>query len=249
MSRYLFELESLEVFIISSLFAMAIGFFGCQESNPNKKKIIDTGGFEIEVPANWKYKKERGIDSFVGRIVSNGVELSFDMSEMGYADHLIPNEMEFVYEDRDWGPIGIPYGEPGVIYTSATNVEAERERIMKEKGITDSSLVRVEKIQIPKEEIIIIKNEYQAILTYEDTTVFIKIEIPEETKKHLIQVDTINNYKRKLIRPRDHERGMTGVYFKDLKSDFNFNLVGENLSLENQEKAFNAFKTIKLKRR
>lgn len=228
---------------------LIISIIGCKEPNPNEKKIIDAGGFEIEVPANWKYKKERGIDSFVGRIKSKGVDLSFDWSEMGYANHLLPDKIEFVYERKwEWIPMGIPYGEIGVTYTSADNIEAERNRIMKEKGITDTSLVRVEKIQIPKEEIIFEDGKYKAILTYKDTSVQVVIETPEEVTKHVFQIDTIGTYRRKIIRPKNSVDGMTGVYFRDMQSDFNFNLVGENLSLENQELAVNAFKTIKIKR-
>lgn len=68
---------------------------GCKESTPNETKLIDTGGFEIELPVEWKYKKEKGIDSFVGRIVGKEIDLHFDWSEMGYANHLIENETEF----------------------------------------------------------------------------------------------------------------------------------------------------------
>ena len=234
---------------IKTIISILILLVGCKEPNPNEKKIIDTGGFEIEVPANWKYKKERGIDSFVGRIKSKKVDLYFDWSKMGYANHLLADEKEFIYERKwEWMPLGIPYGEIGVTYTSASNIESERERIMKEKGITDTSLVRVEEIQIPKEEIIFEEGKYRAILTYKDTSVQVAIEIPEEVRNHEIQIDTIGTYKRKIIRPKNSEKGMTGVYFEDLESDFNFNLVGENLSRENQERAVNAFKTIKIKR-
>ena len=181
---------------------LIISIIGCKEPNPNEKKIIDTGGFEIEVPANWKYKKERGIDSFVGRIKSKEVDLSFDWSEMGYANHLLADEREFIYERKwDWMPMGIPYGEVGVTYTSADNIEAERNRIMKEKGITDTSLVRVEEIQIPKEEIIFEAGKYKATLTYKDTSIQVSIEIPEEVRNHVFQIDTISRSQNDTFSP------------------------------------------------
>ena len=105
---------------------LLISLVGCEAPNPDERKIIDTGGFEIEVPVTWKYKKERGIDSFVGRIKSNRVNLSFDWSEMGYASHLIPSEQEFIYEkENEWMPINLPYAKKGVTYTSG-NVSGER---------------------------------------------------------------------------------------------------------------------------
>ncbi|QHT65655.1 hypothetical protein GXP67_02725 [Rhodocytophaga rosea] len=225
-----------------------IVILGCNKRTPNETKIIDTDKFEIEVPADWKYKKAQGEDSFVGRIIGNGVDLSFDWSEMGYANPLIASEKEFVYErDWEWMPSHLPYGKEGVIYTSG-NVQGERERIMKEKGINDTLLVRVEPFQIPEKEIIFQDKQYKVILTYKDTVVQIGIQIPEDVKNHQVQVDTTGIYKRKLIRPREGKIGITGVYFEDLNSTFNFNLAGEVVGLENQEKAINSFKTIKIKR-
>lgn len=220
---------------------------GCKDPNPNEKKIIDTGRFEIEVPANWKYKKARGIDSFVGRIKSKVVDLSSDWSEMGYANHLAPTINEYVNEEQwEWMP-NPPYMKNGINYTSG-DIIGERNRIMKEKGITDATKVQVEKIQIPKKEIIFEEGSYKAILTYKDTIQEVNIEIPEKVKKYDFQIDTIGGYYRKIITPKNGFDGMTGVYFQDLKSNFNFNLVGENLSKENQERAVSAFNTIKIRR-
>lgn len=228
------------------LIPILITLSGCNR-NQDEKKTIDTGGFEIEVPKYWNYKKEIGTDSFVGRIVGNNVDLSFDYSDMGYANHILPDEREYVYEEMEWMPIDIPYAKAGVTYTTG-NVKGERERIMKKKGITDTSLVRVEKWQTPKVDILFEGGKYEAILTYEDTATKVDIEIPEEIRNHQIQIDTVGNYKRKVVRPKDGIKGMTGVYLEDLNSDFNFNLVGRNLSINDQERAIKAFETIKMKR-
>lgn len=228
--------------------AILIFFTGCKEPNGNEKKIINTGGFEIEVPANWKYKKEKGIDSFVGKIESEDVELHFDWSEMGYANHLAPTIEEYL-ESGEWEwMIPPPYMKQGITYTSG-DVIGERNRILKEKGITDTSEVKVEKIQIPKKEILLEEGNYKAILTYKDTIQEVNIEIPDKVGKYNFEVDTIAGYYRKIIYPKNGFEGMTGVYFRDLNSNFNFNLVGKNLSIENQQKAIEAFKTIKIKRK
>jgi hypothetical protein len=220
---------------------------GCKSQQSNEKNVIVTSQFEIEVPANWKYQEENGIDSFVGRIKSSDVDLQFDWSEMGYANHLTPTIEEYITdEDWEWMP-NPPYMKPGVIYTSG-NVNRERERIMKEKGITDPSIVKVEKIQIPKKEIFIVEGKYKAILTYKDTIQEVSIEIPEKVTKYDFQIDTVGGYYRKIIRPKKDMKGITGIYFQDLNSTFNFNLAGKDLSVENQERAIEAFKTIKIKR-
>ncbi len=105
--------------------AILIFFTGC--NNGNEKKIINTGKFEIGVPANWKYKKEKGIDSFVGKIESEDVELHFDWSEMGYANHLAPTIEEYgEYGEWEW-MIPPPYMKQGITYTSGGVLEKEIE--------------------------------------------------------------------------------------------------------------------------
>ncbi|MGB0523175.1 MAG: hypothetical protein ACPGJS_09450 [Flammeovirgaceae bacterium] len=231
------------------IYLVCLATFLCGMScQTDELKIINTGNFEIEVPANWKYNKAQGVDSFVGSITGEGVNLSFDWSEMGYANPLIPTEKEYIYENTyDWMPINAPYFEAEVVYTSG-DVEETRARIMKEKGITDPEKVRVEPFQIPTKEIDFQNGTYTATLTYKDTAIQVKIDIPARIKKHEIEVDTIGRYRRKLIRPKKGEKGITGVYFKDLNADFNFNLAGNVEGTTNQENAIVAFKTIKIKR-
>ena len=229
------------------LIILTFFFISCQLSNSNDKKIIKTEGFEIEVPKSWKYKRDKGIDSFVGRITSKEVELHFDWSYMGYANHLIPTMKEYINEDDwDWMPHP-PYEKKGIIYTNGDPIK-ERSRIMKEQGIIDTTEIKVAKIQTPTKEIVFEEGKYIAILTYEDTIQEVNIEIPEKVKKYSFQIDTINGFYRKIVKPKSGNNGITGVYFQDLNSNYNFNLFGKNLSTENQEKAIEAFKTIKIKK-
>lgn len=227
---------------------LTVLLIACDIQSSNELKIINTKVFEIKVPASWEYKKEKGIDSFVGRIVGKNVELYFDYSEMGYANYLIPTIEEFVFEEElNWMPIVPAYMKSGVIYTCG-DVENKKASIMKKQGIKDFSKVKVEKYQTPKKEILCEKGKYTAILTYKDTVEIIDINIPEKIKKYHFEIDTIGKYYRKIITPKNGTKGITGVYFKDLHSNFNFHLFGKNLSIKNQTKAIKAFKTIKFKR-
>jgi hypothetical protein len=233
-------------------------FCSCSIDTVKKEGLhtIDTGAFQIEVPRNWVYKKEKGIDSFVGKIVGDSVKLSFDYSEAGYANSLLSTENDYFDENEsEWMPISAPYFKMGVTYTSGS-VVSEREKIMKEEGIKDTSLVKVENFQIPtvkiqKEEKDTSKGDYQIRLTYKDTSVVIGFKIPNEIKQHNFEVDTVDNiYYRKIIYPKETiEDGITGIYFKDLKSNFKFNICGHNLSKANSEKAIKAFKSLKIKRK
>ena len=216
---------------------------GCGDRIPEGYKLIKTDGFEIVIPQGWNYEKGKGIDSFIGKITASGVDLSFDMSDIGFANHLIPTEIEYINEE-DWMPTKHPYMKIGVTYTT-DDVEKTRNSIMEEEGIKDSSLVKVEKIYYPDKEILHQNGNYKAKLTYRDTIVYIDIKIPDEVKQHNFQLDTIGHLFRKIVTPKIDTTGMTGIYIGDLESPFNFNLVGKNLSKENKEEAVKAFLTIK----
>lgn len=227
-------------------------------NNSNSTHILDTGSFLIEVPINWEYKKQKGIDSFVGQIIGKNVKINFDYSGMGYANSLLSTEIEYLEENEvEWKPLNEPYYKPDVIYTSVPDLIAERERIMKEKGIIDTNLVRVEPFQIPQTKFEREKNDtsiadFWATLTYKDTIVKLGIKIPDNIKQHHFDIDTFENrYYRKIIYPKSDKtkERITGIYFSDLKSNFNFNMYSLNLDTENQEKAIKAFKTIRINRK
>ena len=63
------------------LLAFPIFSFSCGE----RQKVLDLKVFKITVPKDWIYKKQKGIDSFVGEISTGNSSLSFDYSTMGYA--------------------------------------------------------------------------------------------------------------------------------------------------------------------
>lgn len=231
-------------------------FISCTPSNKSGKKIIDTGFFKIEVPSSWVYKKDQGIDSRIGRIQTGffgiPMRLYFDYSGQGFANSLVPSVKEYLYEDdHRWIPL-CAFCESGTVYTSGS-IEGTKRDIMEKKGIKDSALVKVEAFPNPDIEILKRKNSeryegYFANLTFRDSTISVEIEIPDEIKNHVIEIDTVNNYKRKIIYPKSDKGNLTGVYFKELNSSFSFNLYGTNLNSENQGKAVEAFKTIKFHR-
>ena len=221
----------------------------CNTSDSNELKILDTGLFEIQTVSNWKYKEKKGIDSQIGIIIGSNLKLDFDWSEMGYANNLIQTKNEFLLsQENNWLLGLIPYGELGVTYVLKENIEKTRKELIKEYGSNDTTKTRVEELQVPINEVLLENDDYFLVSKYQDTTTRMKFEIPEEIMNHEIVYDTIGHYLRKIVKSKIFDQGTTGIYIEDLKSDFNFNLVGYNLSEENQNKTLEAFKTIKLKR-
>jgi len=231
-------------------------FIGCVFM-ADEWKELDLGAFKISVPQNWKYEDPgEQEDSFIGQITGSHVVLSFDCSNMGYANHLIPTEQEYL-KKNEWDRGGAFY-KVGVTYTADFNVKNERAAQMKKLGTTDSTLVHVEadpsyqtktNIHLPStsQKSKYPKADYIADMTYKDSTIYISIEIPVGIKMHHIQVDTTENYIIKTVWPKVPGKGMTGIYIKSRSSSSNFQMNGSNLSAENQKLALIAFKTIKLK--
>lgn len=240
-------------FVLAFLVVLAII---CCISVTSDWKELDLDVFKISVPNEWIYQKEQSEDSFIGKIIAQNLSLNFDYSNLGYANHLIPTESEYL-KKGEWLR-DCPLYKVGVTYIAAFNVKKEKISQMKEKGITDSSLVKVEAdpcfeakkyIHEPtiKQKNKFAKADYIADLTYRGDTVFIPIEIPAAIKNHNIKIDTTEKYIIKTIWPKLAGNGITGIYIHSRKSSFNFQMNGKNLSLKDQNIALQAFKTIKFK--
>lgn len=216
-------------------------------------KVLDLGVFRISIPKDWKYKEVEGEDSFIGYILGPGVDFSFDYSDHGYANSLIQTEAEYL-KNEEWLR-GCPLYKPGIIYTANFNVANEKARQMKEKGITDSSLVKVEgdpcfnaKKQInkptPTQSIKYPTADYIGVLIYRGDTTNVPVVIPRKIKKQNFKIDTTEKYIVKTIWTKKASDGLTGIFVRSRKSSFNFKMSAYNLSAKDQELALKSFKTI-----
>ncbi|WP_439698427.1 hypothetical protein ACFGVS_09445 [Mucilaginibacter sp. AW1-7] len=214
--------------------------------------------FKITIPGSWKYIKEQGDDSFIGKIVipASNTILQFDFSNNGYTNSLLPTEQEYL-KKQEWKKDEYFY-KPGVTYTADFNVKNERAAQMKKLGTTDSTKVHVEadpsyetktNVHLPTQaqRIKYLNADYVADLTFRDSTIHVPIEIPLEIKAHNIQVDSTDKYVVNTIWPKNPGTGITEIYFKGRSSRLTFNIVGINLSKKDQDLALQAFKTIVIK--
>lgn len=74
------------------------------------------------------------------------------------------------------------------------------------------------------------KADYIATLTYQNKTILISVELPQEIRSHNIRIDSNSEYITKIIWPKLAGKGMTGLYVKSRNSDLNFQINGQNLS-------------------
>jgi hypothetical protein len=85
-------------------------------------------------------------------------------------------------------------------------------------------------------------------LTHKDSTITVAVTLPDEIKKHNIQIDTVGKFLVKTVWPKKTGNGWTGVYFKELNSRFNLQISGQDLGEKQQADALKAFKTVKISR-
>jgi len=73
-----------------------IGLTACNQNQPeNNTKILDFGAFTIEAPKSWKQIKQKGIDSYIGRIAIDSKDtLDFDLG--WYSNTLTEYEPQIV---------------------------------------------------------------------------------------------------------------------------------------------------------
>lgn len=93
----------------------------------DESKTLDAGSFTIEVPNNWEILKEKGIDSFVGKISIDETDtVSFDLG--WYSNSLdeekpyyLENDRVFLLNDRKSKPNSLLYEYYG--RTDTTDLE------------------------------------------------------------------------------------------------------------------------------
>jgi hypothetical protein len=198
------------------------------------------------VPKSWKFDDPgEQEDSFVGQIIGPDIMLSFDCSAHGYANSLIESEKQYLslvqYEltvRPKTKPDTAAEGNNKLI-----NDIAEGKTTQSQASDTSVQIDKSDHTQIPQFP----NADYVARVKIAGKIDYVPINVPALIKSHHISIDTSGDYITKTIWPKVPGKGMTGIYIHSRTSDFNFQMNAKNLSLENQEQALAAFKTIKFK--
>lgn len=73
--------------------------FSCKQRERVETKTLDLGEFQITVPSTWEPVKEKGIDSFVGRIaLTSGDTISFDL---GWYSNPLEEEVTYKVDETN----------------------------------------------------------------------------------------------------------------------------------------------------
>src|SRR5688572_20663442 len=182
-------------FIYFVLFSFLLG---C--SDKTKPKTITIGDYSFDFPADFKLIKEKGIDSYVGKIKGDSMWLGFDYGY--YSDPLVESSQEYL-EKKFWiSDGGIQFMKEGITYDNNNYPKVE---LLSLRPTTLSDTIKF--------------NGADFIATCKhDSLIFdYPVKLPDKTKEHFIHVDTIQNHMRKIIIAKDPKNGLTGIYLKDLK--------------------------------
>ena len=216
-------------------------------------KTLDLEKFTIDVQETWEYVPGQGVDSYVGAIKGEGVNLAFELSPLGHANQLMETPEE--YAERMSHHYSYIFLKKGVIYTHGDVEAVRQEEIKKRKGV-DPKTIRVEKTIVPTRRIYKPTDkdhekhrlaDFLVDLTHNDSTVTMVILLPENIKSHNISLDTVGNYIVKHISPKIPGKGTTGVLYTSLTSSTNFQLHGIDIPAELQEDVNRACSSIIIK--
>jgi hypothetical protein len=180
----------------------------------------------MTVPKSWNGNVPNDQeDSVIGRIIGPNLTLSFDFSNMGYANHLIYSEEEYIKRGQ-WYNGQLTYADSAISYSDAT------------KTILPPTSLKSYKFS---------KADYITKLMYKKKTIYLPVTIPDEIKNQNIDTDTTEKYIIKTIWPKIPGKGMTGIYIQSKTSSLNLQINGQDLPKSQQDMALEAFKTIKIK--
>ncbi|MFT5823899.1 MAG: hypothetical protein ACI8ZM_005164 [Crocinitomix sp.] len=197
---------------------------------------IEIGPYSFDFPQAYHLEQHQGIDSYVGIITNDTVNLHFDY---GYYSNKLALSFDEFYE-RGWWLLDLKHQfmKPDTTYDSRNmpKVEVLQVLIFDQKK-TSANLK---------------ENEMLVTCSHEGDTVERIVYIPDETLQHNFIVDTIGNYYRKIVVAKDPAIGTTGIYLKNLKTEsenemhFKALMIAKTggITKEEQETLIAAFKTV-----
>ena len=169
-----------------------------------KQKVIDFGQFKITVPKNWNKHKAKGIDSYIGGIITDTNDtLNFDF---GMYSNDASKAFPMVYDKESL-----------------------------------AELTKRELKLLPSTKHLIVEDFFESRANL------------KEYLKYEIQLEMVDCYKVKMIKPNNKGFGITGIYIDSisgskLKFDkIKFNFYGHFLKDKTQAEFLKALKTLTFK--
>lgn len=172
----------------------------CNNSDNEKGfKTISIAEYLIDVPNNFKFITENGIDSYVGKIVGDSMIFEFDF---GYYSNSLGKTIEEYINEKYWChqilyELSLNTGKEYTLNSSQFEILEVHPYTINDSAICNTC-------------------DYVGTVKYQEKIYTLPISIPAYLKKLHYEIDTIDNHHRKIVWARLPEDGLTGIYFKNL---------------------------------
>jgi hypothetical protein len=189
--------KKIKLYQLVSLLTMVIVIISC--NNPTKGwRIVKLGKYLISVPASFRYKYQRGIDSEGGEITNDTITLFTDYGY--YTDTLFQTPQEYLDKHYFVSDAQSKFEKPGIEYdkNNAPKVEV--------LTIRPATMQESDKIGFFSGA------DYIAVCSHEGKPFNWPIKLPADVKNHIVKNDTFNNIYRKVALPKKGYPGETAIY-------------------------------------
>lgn len=221
-----------QLFAISILIILS----GCAPKSPKPDgqwSAIEVGDYIFDFPPDFNLVEEKGIDSYVGRIQGDSLQLYFDFGY--YSDDFEPTPGEYLEKGLWRLSLSTRFMQNNITYDQ-TNIPKVDVLNIRPATTQDSTLGK--------------GCDYVATCKHERTEFDFPVYLPQEIKQLEFIVDTFANQYRKIVLAKDPKKGITGVYLRDLYSynasinnGLALSMSADELTKKQQEMVLKIFKT------
>ena len=169
-------------------------------NNRNQNGTIAIGEYTFQFPKDFQLEEGKGIDSYVGKIKGDKLWLGFDYGY--YSNLIVETPQEYLLKGHWKIDAFSSFVKPKGTYNAGTTREIE--------------LISTKQIATHTDSIKFRGADLIALCTLVSDTFEYGIKLPTEIKEHTFLVDTFSGCYRKIVIANKPEKGMTGIYIKDL---------------------------------
>ena len=207
-------------------------------SNQKEPKAINIGRYLFDFPNDFKLVNEKGIDSYVGKIKSESIELDFNYGY--YSNTLVETQHEYLNKKFWRHDAEIKFMKEGITYDMNNSPKIEviglRPTVQKDRA----------KFKVA---------DFIATCKHDSIIFNFPIVLPDEIKQHIVRIDTVQNQLRRIVIAKKPMTGLTGIYLKDIKGSnkskndsIALSMATTKLTKQQQDMVLKIFSTMQLVR-
>jgi hypothetical protein len=222
--------QQMKKLLIISLTILLFSFRHTEKKTDGQWKTIEVGNYLFDFPSDFELITEQGIDSYVGKIKGDSMRFSFDF---GYYSNSFEQTLQEYFDNGFWRfELPFRFMKMGITYDQ-TNTPKVDVISIRPATIQDSTIGK--------------GCDYVAKCKHNKTEFDFAVYIPNEIKQTNFVIDSVDNQYRKIVWAKDPQKGITGIYLRDLDGSLALSMAASKLTIEQQAIAIKIFKTVRHK--